>query len=374
MKIAFLSNAARASGVGQYAYELRQRLLGQSDISLTEYKLQKGGVLANDASLVSLPAWPGFLGAKSISWLRGGMKLKKYLTTFDLTHATNQTLSWLRLPGKPHLVTVHDIIELTEPQDVRAAWLNKYLLSGIAQASHIVAVSEYTRDMVQKYFHLPTDKISVIYNGIDNKIFYPLDNFIDTVGYQAVRQDLKLKDQHPIVLYVGSEHPRKNLGVALQAFVRLKAARPDALFIKVGLPGITSGRAETLRLIDELGIRQAVRFVPHASPARLNELYNLADVFIYPSTFEGFGLPVLEAMAAGTPVICSNATSLPEVAGSAAIMHAPEDVDSFASSLLRVTQDADKRAELRAAGIEQAKKFSWDKTVEQTYTIYKQLV
>jgi glycosyltransferase involved in cell wall biosynthesis len=374
MKIAFLTNAAKASGVGHYAFALRQALQAYADVKITEYKLQKGGVLVNDAPLLTLPAWPGWLGSKSVSWLRGGLKLKKRFASFDIIHATNQTLSWLRLPGKPFVVTVHDIIELLEPQDKKAAFLNKYLLSGIGKADHLIAVSEYTKKSIQDYYHVPGTNISVIHNGIDGQVFYPLPDFANTIGYQTLRQDLKLKDQHPIVLYVGSEHPRKNVGVALQAFAQLKAKRPDALFIKVGLPGMAAGRVETLRVADTLGIRAAVRFIGKVSSRRLNELYNLADVFIYPSRLEGFGLPVLEAMAAGTPVVCSNASSLPEIAGEAAVMHAPDDVDGFAGSLLAITADADKREQMRQAGFAQAKRFNWEAAAQKTYGVYKTLL
>ena len=180
-------------------------------------------------------------------------------------------------------------------------------------------------------------------------------------------------DAHPIVLYVGSDHPRKNLGVALEAFARLQKGRPDAVFLKVGSPGLPAGREATLEKIDKLGIREAIRFVGAVEEEKLNQLYSLADVFVYPSKFEGFGLPPLQAMAAGTPVICSNATSLPEVVGEAAIMHDADDVNGFAESLKKIVTDKELAQSLRENGLERVQQFSWTEAVERVAEVYKKI-
>lgn len=363
MKIAYLTNAGPASGVGHYAHSLKNRLLKEQSLQMTEFNLSE----------TSLAPWPGMLGSKSIGWIRSGRRLKSQLSQFDIVHATNQTLSFLK-PAKPFIITVHDIIELLQPQDKRAYFINKYLYSGISKASKLIAVSQYTKQTIQEYYGLPDEKITVIHNGVDETEFYPIEHFEQTIGYQTLRQELTLSDHHPIVLYVGSEHPRKNVGTALKAFANLCSKRPDAIFIKVGAPGIASGRAQFLDTVDELGIKDSVRIVNSASQLRLNEFYNIADVFIYPSKFEGFGMPPLQAMFAGTPVVCSNATSLPEIVGTAALTHESDDVDGFTASLLAITSDNALKDKLITTGQAQAKKFSWDENAVQTLAVYKQLV
>lgn len=370
MKIALLTNAHKSSGVGQYAFALKKGLVSDSAYDTEEFRFKSTGVIRESKNVAIFKPWPGVLGTKSIGWIRGGWAVKNSLQQFDLIHATNQTLSFIK-PRKPFVVTVHDVIELTNPQDKKAALLNTYLTSGITKASHIIAVSNYTKKAILDYFSIPENKVTVIHNGIDTAIFHPIGDFRSTIGYQTLRQELKLGDHHPIVLYVGSEQPRKNVPTIVQAFAKLKERRPDALFIKVGQAGLPAGRQELLQIIDKYNLRAATRIINEVSARRLNELYNAADVFMYPSSHEGFGMPVLEAMAAGTPVVCSNATSLPEVVGQAALTANPDDIDAFTNHLLQITQDPLLKKQLIEKGLSQAKKFSWEEAVKKTKQVYE---
>lgn len=398
LPVQYITNAPAQSGVGHQAQEIERRLKasGQVDLMRLHIDGESGKLLRDGQETGSIRPWPGVLGSKSVNWVRLGHKLVRQIshplptpTPSDspsgrgrtarqgekIWHLTNQTLSFLAKKLQPAVVTVHDIIELLEPQDKKAYWLNRYLYSGIPAASHIIAVSEYTKKTVQEYFDIPDEKITVVHNGVGSE-FHPIENFEQTVAYHDLRHELKLPDTAQVVLYVGSDHPRKNVVAAVRAFAKARealGATHELAFIKVGAAGLPAGRAELLEEIDELKIRESVRILDSVSPTRLNELYNLAAVFIYPSRFEGFGLPPLQAMAAGTPVITSNTTSLPEVVGDAALTHGPDDVDGFAASMVAILSDQILAEGLRQKGFARAGLFSWDIAAQKVLGVYQSL-
>ena len=353
MKIAYLTNASENSGVGRRASEIKKRL-------------KESGV--DEIRLKHTSRWP-----KTIDWIVLGRQLD--LRGYDIVHATNQTLSFVlrQAQDKPRVVTVHDIIEVTEPQSFWGGRASRYLYSGISKAERVIAVSEYTKRAVQARYQVPDERMRVIYNGVGEE-FFPIDNFRETIGCQELRRELKVPEGVKIVLYVGSDHPRKNVVGAVAAFAKSVVDKEiNMIFIKVGKPGLPAGRNALLEEIDRLGIRERVRFVGNVDLERLNGLYNLADVLIYPSRFEGFGLPVLEAMAAGCPVLTSNATSIPEVVGDSAVRHDPDDIDGMAESLQRVLSDKAFADELVRKGRERAKLFSWDRAARAELEVYQSL-
>lgn len=352
-RIGIVTNAAPDSGVGVRAYEIAKRITGN----------------AFNASVVSLMAPASTFIPKSIGWLYRG----RSIPTFDIYDFSNQTLSFLASKRRPSVVTVHDIIELTDPQDARASLLNRYLLSGIRKADLIVAVSEYTKRAITQYFDISESRIRVIPNGVSSS-YTVLPDFRNTIGYQQLTRELGITPPGPVILSVGSEHPRKNLDTALATIALLKKTYPTVLFIKVGNPGIASGRTALLERIDQLNIRDNVKILGNVPSERLNELYNSADVFLFPSLLEGFGMPSLEAMAAGCPVVCSNATSIPEVVGGAALLHEATNAQAFAHSIQQVITDSELRSSLRAKGQARAAQFSWDTAARDMMQVYKQLL
>ncbi len=376
-KIAYLVNAPSTTGVGYQAASVKkalQRVAPQYE--LIEYMIDGvDGILCEDGqTLATIRQWPGLLGSKSVAWIRLG---KKWLATsrlrhLDVIHATNQALSFLGRNVYPSVVTVHDLIELIDPQSKAAYLLNRYLYSGIPYADRIIAVSQYTARTIHEYYHIPQDRISVIYNGVGEE-FHPIQGLRDTIAYQMLRHELSVPVGNRVVLYVGSDHPRKNVITAVRAFTQARRKLPLMIFIKVGEPGLPAGRKLLLEEIDRLQVRDSVRFIGAVTSERLNELYNLADVFIYPSRLEGFGLPPLQAMAAGTPVITSNATSLPEVVGDAALLHDPNDVDGFVADLLRVLEDCALSDNLRQEGFARAQQFSWTRAATEVANVYESL-
>jgi glycosyltransferase involved in cell wall biosynthesis len=175
------------------------------------------------------------------------------------------------------------------------------------------------------------------------------------------------------VLYVGSENPRKNMPRLIAAFARLHETLPDVRLIKVGSVEHPSLAEQLRRQVQQLGLADAVLFTNPVSDQDLVAFYNLADLFVFPSLYEGFGLPPLEAMACGAPVVCSNAASLPEVVGDAAITVDPYDVDGLAAAMVRVLTDADLRRQLRERGLARARQFTWERTALETIAVYRQM-
>lgn len=374
-RIAIITNASSASGVGARAYEIASRIGIHEEfethvVTLDGDKRELTYFPPKPYQGVRLPAFSGILNSKSIYWIR----LSRHLPKFDIYDLSNQTLSFIAKKRSSSIVTVHDLIELTDPQNKRAFLMNRYLLSGIKRADRIIAVSEYTKHIIIKHLGISGARIIVVPNGI-NKIYASLPHFQNTVAYKELLADYRISQDRvdPLLVYVGSEHPRKNIEVLFRTVALLKRQFPHVLLVKIGNPGIRSGRIRTLELIDELDIRQNVQLLGNIPSDRINELYNIADAMVFPSTNEGFGLPPLEAMAAGCPVICSAAASLPEVVGDGAIMHDASDAEGFAASVVHIFTNAAFRAELTSRGNKRAALFSWDTATRSMIEVYRSL-
>ncbi|HSX24382.1 MAG TPA: glycosyltransferase family 1 protein [Candidatus Andersenbacteria bacterium] len=355
--IGIITNASPDSGVGKRAHEIFSRLPMSNDLEFHNVFLDGShNMLSIDGKKTTeIAALPGILNSKSISWLR----LAKKIPQFNGYDISNQSLSFIAKTHQPSIITVHDVIERTHPQSAGAAFLNRYLMSGIPHARHIVAVSEYVKRTIIDAYNITPEYITVIYNGVDKKLFFP-----DTKKKQA-------SEKGPVILFVGSEHPRKNLKTALQVIKQLQTHYPNILLVKVGDPGLVEGRREMLRLIDEYQLQSHVHVLGKVSNEQLHELYQSADVLLMPSYFEGFGMPIIEAMASGCPVVCSNTTSLPEIAGDAAILCDPQDASSFTDAIQRIISNENMRNEYIEKGLERASLFSWNTAAQQTYELYK---
>jgi len=269
----------------------------------------------------------------------------------------------------PYIITVHDLIryfDLKGPgtfihqPNLRDRFYLSLDYRGVEKATRIIAVSQATKHDLVKHLDIPEERISVIYEGIDHRLFKPTSR--------------RLVD-YPYLLFVGSEHPRKNLARLLKAFFILKRERrfKDLKLLKVGKAGGPEAefRKHTLQVINELNIPRDVVFTDYVPEEDLPAYYSSAECFILPSLYEGFGLPPLEAMACGCPVIVSNVASLPEVTGEAAIKVNPYDTDSIASTLRQVLTDGYLIRELISKGLERARQFSWEKAARETMEVYQ---
>jgi glycosyltransferase involved in cell wall biosynthesis len=228
----------------------------------------------------------------------------------------------------------------------------------IKKAAAIIADSENTRQDVHKSYEAPLDKIYVVYSAIDNR-FKPAQ----ADSLQKVKKAYGLSE---FVLLVGASYPHKNISRALEAFSKVKLTLPKMELVVAG------GQAGYINLLKqqakELNVT-SIKFLGYVPPEELPALYSAACVLLYPSLYEGFGLPPLEAMACGCPVIASNTSSLPEVCGDAVYYIDPYSVDDMSKALYAVTTDQNVRELLRQKGFERVKLFSWGKAAKQVYSV-----
>jgi glycosyltransferase involved in cell wall biosynthesis len=280
----------------------------------------------------------------------------------DLFHATDHLLPYFRRIKS--VFTLHDLIFLFHPETHKP--LNRWFLTlmmprFLRAADAVIAVSECTKRDAVRFYGIPEEKITVIYEGVN-----PRFRLASPEAIAAVRARYGLPEH--FILYVGTIEPRKNLTALLEAFHHLLATH-DLRLVFVGKKGwLYEGFFRRLR---ELGLEDRVIFTGYVPDEDLPAIYSAADLFVFPSLYEGFGLPVLEAMACGTPVVCSNTSSLPEVAGDAALLVDPADVRALAGAMERVLTDETLRADLQARGLEQARRFSWARAAQETMQVYE---
>jgi len=255
---------------------------------------------------------------------------------------------------------MHDLIPLDRPEWFSprfAAWY-KWLLPRLAkQVRHIIAVSEFTKHRVVELLAVPHEKVTVIPNGVDERFSpRPEEEIL------CMRQSLGITCP-AYLLYVGNLEPRKNLQRLLQAWAIAQSSLPPEIEL------VVAGAKGSSLVFEEcsLGALPArVQFTGYVADEQLPALYAGSLALVYPSLYEGFGLPPLEAMACGTPVVTSANTSLPEVVGDAAILVDAEDAESIADAIIRIASGDSLRGELRRRGLQRAKEFTWERTAEQT--------
>jgi glycosyltransferase involved in cell wall biosynthesis len=233
--------------------------------------------------------------------------------------------------------------------------------------SAIICVSECTKQDLLKAYQVSAGKVHVVHNGIDHSRFHP-DVTLDPVWAK------QLGIRAGYILHVGVFSQRKNIPVLLQAIARLRSTGKwgNRQLVLAGseAPGIV-GAAEIYDTIARLGLADSVILTGHAPDEHIPGLYANASVLVMPSLYEGFGFPILESMAVGTPVVASNSSSLPEVAGDAAILVPPHDVEVLAEAIEDAVENRTIAEELRRKGLARARQFSWERTAEQTVAVYR---
>lgn len=286
----------------------------------------------------------------------------------DVYHAPHYVLPILT-PGRK-VVTIHDCIHLMFPEYLRYRLGTRYahaMMSSAARRAHrILTVSESSKRDILRFFPVKPEKISVIHNAIDEHVRTPpTEATID-----RVRERYQLAD--PFVLYVGNVKPHKNVERLIEAFALVRRRAADGL--KLVIIGDEITKFQTLRrAVHHHKLHKHVRFLGFVPDDTLSVLYRLAGVFVFPSLYEGFGLPPLEAMACGAPVITSDVSSLPEVVGDAALLVDPYSSEAIADAIMRVLSDASLAADLRARGLARAQTFSWQRSVARTLEIYREV-
>jgi len=265
------------------------------------------------------------------------------------------------------VVTIHDCIHLMFPQYLPNRFAFGYARTSIGlaakRATRVLTVSESSKRDILRFVDTEAEKIVVIYNAYDERFA------IDPAEEDVVRVRERYQLQDEFVLYAGNVKPHKNLERLIDAFHIVRKRGLDHL--KLVMIGDEISKYTALRrAVHQHQLHKYVRFLGYLPEETLAVMYRLAGVFVFPSLYEGFGLPPLEAMASGTPVVTSNVSSLPEVAGDAAVLVDPYDPQAIADGIYRVLTDADLRRDLRRKGVARAGMFSWEQSVRRVRKIY----
>jgi len=288
-----------------------------------------------------------------------------------IKHITTPNLAYLmNIFGYGNcLISCYDLIALNRYKDFNllAKILIKLNMRGLKKAKHILTICEYSKKDIAEKLNIPNEKISVVLPSIDHDTYFMKRD-------KKILKKYNIKNDEKVLMYVGSEEPRQNVDKIIKALgVLVKKGNKKIKFIKVGNPQWAGGRETLVKLVDELDLKEHVFFTGYVEEEDLPKLYNAVDLVLYPCAFTGWGLPPLEAMACGTPVITSNTTSLPEVVGDAGVMIDPDNINLMADSIFKILSDTKFRKDLIKKGLKRVKIFSWDKSAKKAEEIYKKL-
>ena len=276
----------------------------------------------------------------------------------------------------PYVLTVHDLLDhMYASRDASSIWRSVHFQltrRALSRAARVLAVSQFTKSEIERLFRIPGERIEVVYNAIDER-------FLHGHASQADRELIAERYQvtYPFILYAGAIRPHKNVVRIIEAFSALKSELekegqfPDLKLIVIG--DDLSSHPRLRRTVVRSGVQNDVRFLGFVPIEVLRIFYDVAKIFVFPSLYEGFGLPPLEAMAHGTPVVTSNDSSLPEVTGNAALLVNPENVFEIQRALQRALLDSALRTKMKQRGYEQSQKFSWTTSVSRILEIYREV-
>ena len=383
LRVVIDARRIRDFGVGTYIRNL-VRSIGELDLA-NHYTLIVPG---NDIpELADLPAnFETALYEPPNGRVRNQVQYPLFLKRFaaDLFHIPlNSVPLWM---PKPYVVTIHDMGSLLfESGPGLENNLRLYRLRrGLLRADRVIAVSTSTRRDVESVLGIPSNRIRTIYNAPDPTFYEPAAAPGVGFGESDMRYPPEMSRvleryqiHHPFLLYVGRTNPQKNIPRLVEAFAVLRGELDDhALYkdLRLIIIGDEISRHPSLRqAVIQSRVEDAVRFLGFVPIETLRVFYQAASAFVFPSLYEGFGLPPLEAMACGTPVVCSSVSSLPEVVGDAAAIVNPENVFDIARGMREVLFDRDLRATLVARGFAQLKQFSWRRTARQVLETYEEV-
>jgi len=362
MRIALINNHPSNTGFGNHAFEIYNELCNKCRIdhiflNFEERKLEKITSTSKEC-IAKLRRFS--LDHRYFFYCR----IQKKIPEYDLYFIANQNLSFLKL--RPRVVFCHDIIHQVYPRSKKYWLLSKLLYAGLRKAEFIISASESTKRDLLRFHLIPEERISVVYRGLNRERFKPDSSDLTNIG-----QKYRLSPRHRYVLHVSSETPRKNVDGLIKAFYQLKTKHKltNLKLLKVGNPQYQRDRKRLLDLIKRLGLQEDIMFLGYVPEEDLPELYNIAELFVFPSFYEGFGLPALEAMACGTPVITSNSSSLPEIVGDTGIMVNPYNISDLAEAMHKVLGNKELRKNMISRGLKRASLFSWETSAQETLKI-----
>ncbi|MFA6553079.1 MAG: glycosyltransferase family 1 protein [Patescibacteria group bacterium] len=358
------------AGVGHYTYYLVQ--------SLSQHDPKNSYVLFFDRRLpdistftrpnVEVKYFPFSQYNRFLPFAYSHMLITAFLMKegLDIFHSPITSVP-LTYPKKT-VVTVHDLAIYKNPDWFPSQIFSTKLLvpRSLKTADRVIAVSESTKHDLQEIFNVPSRKIKVIYEGVDVKKILLKSKKIDSVS--------SFKIGKKYILFVGTMEPRKNLVTLVRAYKKLIQPGSGFAGYELVIAGAKGYKHEDIFAeIKSLGLSKNVKYVGYVTHNQKVELIKRAACFVFPSSYEGFGLPILEAMALGTPVATSNISSLPEIAGKAALLFDPEKEQTITHALRKILGDKKLHEKLSQAGIERANKFSWERCARETAKVYESL-
>jgi glycosyltransferase involved in cell wall biosynthesis len=358
------------TGIGQYVFALTRALLAQEEPpQLVLFVLEEDVPLfeftARRAEIVPVPERYRS-ASKNILWHQTMLPRLARKLKLDVLHVPSYRRMLWRTPC-PLVATIHDLapFHVADKYDWKRMFYGRVIARRLAQRQNaIIAISANTGRDIQKFFGVPSEKIAVVYNGIEHERFFPGSAF-DAKAAIGTGYDLN----NPFFLYVARlEHPGKNHVRLVEAFDRFKKQTKSEW--QLALAGSDWTGADVIHAaIKQSPFATDIRVLGFVSDAELPTLYRAADAFVYPSLYEGFGMPPIEAMACGCPVISSTRGALAEVVGEAASLINPEDIDDISSTLASMAGSLELRKTWRKAGLAQAKKFNWQRTAQETLAV-----
>jgi len=354
----------RSAGVHRYIYYLLAHL-PRAGCQVTVFAGPHSR-LPEDGYAVRRSRWPTAKPPVRVAWEQVVQPWALRKAGVDLIHAP--VFIGPLLAPCPTVVTVHDLSFLRYPHFFRPAnrlYLRTFTRASVRRARRIIAVSRHAAEETVRLLGVDRRRIDVIYHGVD-----PALRPLPPEEIDAFRREEELPER--FVLYVGTLEPRKNLIRLVEAFATLRPAtlRPAPILILAGARGWYFH--DLFARVEQLGLKDRVIFPGYIPGDRLVYWYNAATVFAYPSLYEGFGMPVVEAQACGTPVLTSDRSALPEAAGDGALLVDPEDVEAIAEGLRQLLTNEPLRAELRQRGLDHAARLTWEKTAAETVATYRQ--
>ena len=307
---------------------------------------------------------PLAFGFRAATWLSYELKVRRLIrhNSFSLYHETAFTPAAVKYV--PQIITIHDLslTKFREMHPKERVWFSDFFLKRrIQYASHVITVSDFIRSEICHELRLPADKVTAIPEAPD-PFFFPRER----EKARRVAEALGLPRDY--ILFVGTLEPRKNLSLMIKAAA---ACESDIPIVLVGWEGW--GGDPWLEMVKDQGLRNRIFTTGYVDEETLACLYSNALALVFPSLYEGFGLPVLEAMACGCPVICSDAASLPEVAGDAALFIDPYEVDGLTAAMDKLVNDSTLRSDLRHKGFERVAQFSWKRAAEETLDVFRKM-
>lgn len=345
-------------GIARYTYELINHMKKYSDIKFylltNNIQVSKNIFGENDGKINFIEIKAKFLS------LREQLELPYIVNKFKKCIFHSPSFVASPFIKNKMIMTIHDLNHLRYPQFYTPfhKYYYKYIVKPSAKKScKVLTVSEFSKKELTEWLSCDDKKVSVTYNGIDDK-FKPI---YDKEALKSVSEKYQLPEK--FILYIGNTKPHKNVETLLKA---MKYINDETTLVLNG-----KANESLSKIIQENHLEEKVKFIGFAEDSDLPKLYSLAKIFVFPSLYEGFGLPPLEAMASGCPTIVSNSSSLPEVVGDAAIMFEPLNYKELAQKLKNLLQDEELRNYYKEKGMEQAKKYQWEATADQTYRLYK---